>query len=131
MRRWPGKLALVAVLSLGSILLSSSFGGAAAQAGEIAGMVKPVQDEEAPTRGALDIRIRSDEGAPTPPGELLISDAEARMSGGDARGIRYREIPDSTYRREDGTYHLHIGDAESGRYSLRVIGWTPANTRLI
>ena len=44
------------------------------------------------------------------------------MSGSDAEGIRYREIPPSTYSREGDTYHLHIGDAASGRYSLRVIG---------
>ena len=39
-------------------------------------MVKSVQERKRPTRGALDIRIRSDEGAPTPPEELLKSDAK-------------------------------------------------------
>lgn len=111
---------------VGWILLLSlvylGFWGVAAQAGEISGLVKPAQYEEAQTRGALDIVIRSDEGAPTPPGELLLSDPAARMSGSDAQGNRYREIPNSTYRRERGTYHLHVGDAASGRYSLRVIG---------
>ena len=118
----PKRLALRLGWVLLLSLLSLSFWGAAAQADEITGLVKPVQDEEAPTRGALDIFIRSDERAPTPPGELLLGDPEARMSGADARGTRYREIPNSAYRRAEGAYHLHVGDAESGRYSLRVIG---------
>jgi hypothetical protein len=111
-------MGLVLLLSLAFV----TFWGFAAQAGEIAGLVKPVQDQEAPTRGALDIRIRSDERAPTPPAELLLSDPSARMSGSDAQGAKYREIPNSAYRRERDTYHLHVGDAASGRYSLRVIG---------
>jgi hypothetical protein len=114
------------LLRLGWILLLSLaclvFWGVAAQAGGVPGLVKPAQYEEAPTRGALDLRIRSDEGAPSPPGELLLSDPDAQMTGGDAAGNRYREIPNSAYRRERGTYHLHVGDAVSGRYSLRVIG---------
>ncbi len=99
-----------------------SFWGIGVQAGEIGGLVKQAQYEEESTRGALDIVIRSDEGAPFPPGELLLSDSAARMTGADAGGVRYREIPFSSYRRERGTYHLHVGDAASGRYSLRVIG---------
>ena len=87
------------LLRLGWILSLSLAGwffwGAAAQAGGVSGLIKPAQYEAAPTRGALDLRLRSDEGAPFPPGELLLSDAEARMSGGDAAGNRYQEIPDS------------------------------------
>ncbi len=112
------RLAWILLLSLALL----SFLGTGVQASEIGGLVKLAQDEEAPTRGALDIVIRSDEGAPYPPGELLLSDPAARMTGADADGVRYREIPLSSYRRERGTYHLHVGDAASGTYSLRVIG---------
>lgn len=122
MRRWPGKLSLVAFLALGSILLSLSFWGAAAQAGAVAGMVTPAQYREAQAGGSMEISIRSDEGAPYPPGELLLSDPEARMSGSDARGTAYREIPGARYLREGGTFRLDVGNAVSGTYSLRVIG---------
>ncbi|MCL4501999.1 MAG: hypothetical protein M1438_09095 [Deltaproteobacteria bacterium] len=112
------RLSLMLLLSLAWLIL----GSAPAQAGEIASRVKPAQYQGAATRGALDLVIRSDEGAPTPPGELLLNDPAGRMSGADAAGRRYREIPDSSYRREEGSYHLHVGNAASGRYTLRVIG---------
>ncbi len=117
-KSWALKVGLMLLLSLALV----SFMGVALQAGEIAGSVQPAQYREVQPRGALDISIRSDEGAPFPPGELLLSNPEAQMSGSDAQGTRYREIPKSAYRREGDTYHLHIGDAASGRYSLRVIG---------
>ncbi|HEY9072801.1 MAG TPA: hypothetical protein VIN67_01605 [Desulfobaccales bacterium] len=114
------------ILRLGWMLLLSllclSFWGAAAQGGEVAGLVKPAQYREVQASSVLEISIQSDDGARHPPGELLLSDPEGRMSGSDAEGIKYREIPESTYLREGDTYLLHIGDAESGRYSLRVIG---------
>ncbi len=111
------------------LLMVPSFMGAGAAAQ--AGPVTPAQYvREAPASGdSLQIRIRSDEGAQYPPGDLLLSDPSARMSGSDTRNT-YREIPGAIYSQESISrsqyaFLLDVDNAVSDTYSLRVIGVDP------
>lgn len=112
-----GLLVLVLALMIGT--------GAAAPAA----LVRPVQyyQEEA-GGGSLQIRLQSEDGAQYPPGDLVLSDPYARMTGSDSRAnYTYNEIPDATYSAESVSsqqqaFRLYVGNAVSGTYSLRVIG---------
>lgn len=92
-----------------------------------AGKVTPVQYQEG-SGGSLQIRLQSEEGAQYPPGDLILSDPEARMTGSNSRAnYTYQEIPGATYRAENisnrqEAFRLEVDNAVSGTYSLRVIG---------
>ncbi len=124
MRLRSKKSAFLVVWLLLLVLPSLIGAGVAAQAGQ----ATPAQyaPEEAAVGASLQIRIRSDEGAQYPPGDLLLSDPSARMSGSDAR-TTYREIPGAIYTQEtlsprQYAFLMDVANAVSGNYSLRVIG---------
>jgi hypothetical protein len=77
---------------------------------------------------SLQIRIQSEEGAQYPPGDLVLSDPDARMTGSDTRAnYTYQEIPGAIYSAENisprqQAFLLYVDQAVSGTYSLRVIG---------
>ncbi len=120
------KSASVAVCLLLLLLLTAVGAGAAARTGKVA----PAQYEpEAPaTGGSLQIRFQSDEGAQYPPGDLVLSDPEARLTGYDSRAdYTYQEIPGATYSSEtissrQQAFRLYVANAQTGVYGLRVIG---------
>ena len=125
MRLRPQKLTLTLVGLLFLALPLVSLWSALAQAAE----VTPAQyREEAGSGGSLQIRIESEDGAQYPPGDLVLSDPSARMTGSDTRAnIDYQEIPGATYSGEtissqQHAIRLYVGNAVSGTYSLRVIG---------
>jgi hypothetical protein len=92
--------------------------------------VTPAQYSQAEpaSGGSLQITIQSDEGAQYPPGDLVLSDPYARMTGSDSRAnSTYQEIPGATYSAEtissrQQAFRLYADNAVSGTYSLRVIG---------
>ena len=83
---------------------------------------------QAGSGGSLQIRIQSEDGAQYPPGDLVLSDPDARMTGSDTRAnYTYQEIPGATYSAEtissqQQAFRLYVDNAVSGTYSLRVIG---------
>jgi hypothetical protein len=101
-------------------------GAGAAQSGRVA----PAQysQEEPRSGGSLQIRIQSEEGAQYPPGDLVLSDPNARMTGSDSRAnYTYQDIPGATYSSEtissqQQALRLYVNNAVSGTYGLRVIG---------
>ncbi len=121
MRLRPWKLAVVTVWFLLLALPAMSLGGA---------QVTPAQydQEESGAGGSLQIRIQAEDGAQYPPGDLVLSDPSARMTGSDSRAnSNYQEIPGATYSAEtissqQQAFRLYINNAVSGTYSLRVIG---------
>jgi hypothetical protein len=129
MRLSSKKSALMAVWLLLLVLPLLIGEGAAAQAGR----VTPAQysQEEPGSGGSLQIRLQAEDGAPYPPGDLVLSDPTARMTGADSRtNNAYQEIPGATYSNEtissqQQALRLYVGNAVSGTYSLRVIGVDP------
>jgi len=118
-----------ALMTAGLVLLVLLIGigaGTAAQAGR----VTPAQysQEEPGSGGSLQISIQSDDGAQYPPGDLVLSDPYARMTGSDSRAnYTYQEIPGATYSAatissQQQAFRLYVDNAASGTYSLRVIG---------
>ncbi len=124
MKNGSGKSALtgVGLLLLALTLLMGA--GTAAQAVQ----VRPAQDDQGAGGGSLQIRIESEDGAQYPPGDLVLSDPEARMTGSDSRAnYTYQEIPGATYTAESVSsqqqaFRLYVDNAGSGTYSLRVLG---------
>ena len=112
---WLGFLAIMTV----------SLGGGPAQAGEA---IAAQYQESAGSGASLQIRIQSEEGAQYPPGDLVLSDPDARLTGSDTRAnYTYQEIPGATYTAENispqqQAFLLYVDHAVSGTYSLRVIG---------
>jgi hypothetical protein len=114
MRLRPKKVALTVVWLLLLSLWTVSLWSAVAQA--------------AGSGGSLQIRIEAEDGAQYPPGDLVLSDPNARMTGSDSRANNnYQEIPGATYSGEtissqQHAIRLYVDNAVSGTYSLRVIG---------
>ena len=50
-----------------------------------AGMAAQYEQEEPGAGGSLQIRLQAEDGAPYPPGDLVLSDPYARMTGSDSR----------------------------------------------
>lgn len=86
------------------------------------------QYQEERGSSSLQIRLQSEDGAEYPPGDLLLSDPSARLTGADSSAnYNYQEIPGATYRAENisarqQAFLLYVDNAVSGTYSLRVIG---------
>jgi hypothetical protein len=78
--------------------------------------------------GSLQIRLQPEDGSQYPPGDLVLSDPSARMTGSDSRANdNFQEIPGATYSAENisagrQAFRLSVDNAVSGTYSLRVIG---------
>ena len=93
-----------------------------------AGMAAQYEQEEPGAGGSLQIRLQAEDGAPYPPGDLVLSDPYARMTGSDSRAnYNYQEIPGATYSNEtisseQQALRLYVDPAVSGTYGLRVIG---------
>jgi len=130
--------AWIAVCLLLAAGLTAGWWGAA-PASEAA--VRPAQyEEEGPGFiGALDITIQSLDGKTYAPGELVLSDPFGEFAGYDPRNeYTYQDIPGSTYGwqpipGEPELYAgvLHVRNAVSGLYSLRVIGTDYGRYRLV
>ncbi len=126
MRLCSKKAVLTAVWLVLVLLLTLTEATPAAQAGQVI----PAQYSQAEpgSGGSLQIAIQSDEGAEYPPGDLVLSDPYARMTGSDSRAnATYQEIPGATYSAEtifsqQQAFRLYVDNAVSGVYSLRVIG---------
>lgn len=116
---WPVLLALAALNVWVDLALAD----------QATGLTRPAQyQQESGSRGSLQIRLQSEEGAQYPPGYLLLSDPSGRLAGADSRAnYNYQEIPSATYSTENITAQqqavlLYVDNAVSGTYSLRVIG---------
>ncbi len=132
MRLRPKNLALAAVWFLLLALPIMSFGTAAAQADQAAGLTKPVQYQGGSAGGgSLHIRILSEDGEQYPPGNMLLIDPYGQALGFDSRSNRdYHEISGATYTQETVSsqqyaFLMNVSDAVSGTYGLRVIGVNP------
>jgi hypothetical protein len=128
MRLRPKQPVRVAVGLLLLGLAALGFGAGAALSAAATGMITPIQYQGEERGASLLIAIQSEEGAEYPPGDLVLSDPSARMTGSDTRAnSSYQEIPGATYSSEtistqQQAFRLYVGNAVSGTYSLRVIG---------